>query len=129
MLEALKEFRSESPFNGDDDFIFANSAGGPLDPDTFRRRALYPLLDNLGIKRSSRTHGFHILRHTAATALHELTGDIETAQKALGHASRATTESYYDHAEVVVDSKTTGLLLNWLVGSDAELLERRDTIN
>jgi len=129
LLIALKHFRAQSQFNKDEDFIFANSVGKPLDFDSFRVRVLYPLMDNLGIKRGSYTHGFHILRHTAATVLHELTGDIEKAQKALGHAHRSTTESYYDHVGNVVDAQTTGLLLDWLVGEDREMLQQRDTVN
>jgi integrase len=86
-------------------------------------------MDSLGIERGKQTHGFHILRHTAATVHHELTGDIEKAQKALGHARRSTTESYYDHAEIVVDASTTGLLLDWLVGPDAELLGHKELVN
>lgn len=129
MLIALRHHRSQSQFNKDEDFIFANSVGNPLDPDSFRVRVLYPLMDSLEIKRGSHTHGFHILRHTAATVLHELTGDIEKAQKTLGQPHRSTTESYYDHAENVVDAQPTGLLFDWLVGEDHELLQRRDTVN
>jgi integrase len=129
LLVALQEWRSQSQFNKDEDFIFANSVGNQLDPDSFRKRVLYPLMDSLEIKRGSHTHGFHILRPTAATVLHELTGDIEKAQRALGHAHRSTTESFYDHAENVVDAQTTVLLLDWLVGQEHELLQQRETIN
>lgn len=86
-------------------------------------------MDSLEIKRGSHTHGFYLLRHTAATVLHELAGDIEQAQKALGHAHRSTTESFYDHAENVVDAQTTGLLCDWLVGEDQELWQQRDTVS
>jgi integrase len=61
--------------------------------------------------------------------LHELTGDIEVAQKALGHAHRSTTEDIYDHAEKIVDVKTTGMLLDWLLGTEQELLHQSDVIN
>jgi site-specific recombinase XerD len=128
LLIALRPHHSQSQFNKDEDFIFANSVGNPLDPASFRVRVLYPLMDSLETKRGSHTHGFHILRH-AATVLHELTGDIEKAQKALGHAHRSTMESFYDHAENVVDASTTGLLFDWFVGEDHELLQQRDTVN
>jgi site-specific recombinase XerD len=101
-----------SKFGRDEDFIFCNSVGGPLEPGYFRTHVLYPLMDSLEIKRGKHTHGLHILRHTAATVLHELTGDIEVAQKALGHARRSTAEGIYDHAEPLVGVKTTGLLLD-----------------
>jgi integrase len=38
----------------------------------------------LNQKWEDRKYGLHILRHTAATVLHEQTGDIEVAQRALG---------------------------------------------
>jgi integrase len=129
LLAALKKLRSESQFNSDDDFIFCDAIGQPINALNFLSNVLYPQMDRLGIQRATRTHGFHILRHTAATVLHELTGNIETAQKALGHARRSTTEDYYDHAEPVVVAETTGLLLDWLLGDDAKLLERPDTVN
>jgi integrase len=68
-------------------------------------------MDELGIKREDRKHGFHMLRHTGATILHQETGDIEVAQRALGHARRSTTEDIYDHADLTVDEEITGLLL------------------
>ncbi len=83
-----------------------------MEPGNFRKRVLYPVMDELGIKRENRKHGFHILRHTAATILHRETGDIEVAQRALGHARRSTTEDIYDHAEPVIDEAITGLLLS-----------------
>jgi integrase len=129
LCEALKKFRAASPFNRDGDFVLCDVVGEAIDQSNFRRTVLYPLMDSLGIERGKNTHGFHLLRHTGATVLHELTGDIEISQRALGHASRSTTEIIYDHAEVVVGTETTGLLLDWLLGSDGELLERSDTLN
>ena len=112
LARALDDFRKQSRFNKETDYIFANKVGEPYHPENIRRRVLYPLMDKLGIRRGHRTHGMHIFRHTAATQLHELTGDIEQAQKALGHARRATTEDYYDHAENVVAEATTQLLVD-----------------
>jgi integrase len=129
LLSALKQWRALSKFDRDEDFIFCNSVGRPLDPGHFRTYVLYPLMDSLEIKRGSHTHGLHILRHTAATVLHEITGDIEVAQRALGHARRSTTEGIYDHAEKTVDVKTTGLLLEWLLGSESDLLQQTETVN
>ena len=58
-----------------------------------------------------------------------MTGDIETAQKALGHSSRSTTETYYDHSDVVVEEVTTSMLLDRLTDSDYKVLERSDTVH
>ncbi len=73
-------------------------------------------MDELKIKREDRKYGLHILRHTAATVLHEQTGDIEVAQRALGHARRSTTEDVYDHAERIVDEETTSILVQVILG-------------
>jgi integrase len=103
LLEVFRQWRQQSLFNGDEDFIVPVEIGGPINYETLRRCVMYPLVDDLKIKRSKGTHGFHIWRHTAATLLRVMTGDIETAQKALELASRSTTESYHDHAPVVVE--------------------------
>ena len=129
LLEVFRHWRQASPFNGDEDFIFPDEVGGPFHYEAFRLHVLYPLMDELKIKREKGTHGFHIWRHTAATLLHGMTGDIETAQKALGHASRTTTESIYDHSDVVVEEATTSMLLDVFTGSDYEILERTDTVH
>ncbi len=128
LVKALESYTLQSQFNGTEDFIFPNSVGGPLEPGNFRKRILYPVMDELGIKRESRKFGFHILRHSSATILHAETGDIEVAQRALGHARRSTTEDIYDHAEIIVDEATTGMLLGAIV-EDVAILQCSDVVN
>jgi len=117
LIEALLIHRAQSAFSKDEDFIFTNAVGGPLEPGNFRKRVLYPVMDELGIERQERSYGFHLLRHTAATILHGETGDIEVAQRALGHARRSTTEDVYDHVESIVDEKTTSILVQVILGN------------
>jgi integrase len=128
LVKALEVYRLQSEFNGAEDFIFPNSVGGPLEPGNFRKRVLYPVMDGLGIKREKRNYGFHILRHSSATVLHEEFGDIEVAQRALGHARRSTTEDIYDHAEIVVDEEIVGMLLGAII-EDVAILQQRDLVN
>jgi integrase len=128
LVSALESYRLQSQFNEAEDFIFPNSVGGPIEPGNFRKRVLYCVMDELGIKREARKFGFHILRHSSATILHAETGDIEVAQRALGHARRSTTEDIYDHAEVVVDEATTGMLLGAIV-EDFAILQCSDVVN
>jgi integrase len=127
LVKALESYRQQSQFNRAEDFIFPNSFGGPLEPGNFRKRVLYPVMDELGIKREERKHRFHLFRHSAATILHEETGDIEVAQRALGHARRSTTEDIYDHVEQVIGEKVTGLLLD-AIAPDLSILSS-DAIN
>ena len=121
LIEALMIHRAQSAFNKDEDFIFPNAVGGPLEPGNFRKRVLYPVMDELEIEREERKFGLHILRHSAATILHQETGDIEVAQRALGHARRSTTEDVYDHVESIVDEKTTSILVQVILG-DSNIL-------
>jgi integrase len=128
LVKVLEIYRLQSPFNRAEDFIFPNEVGGPLEPGNFLKRVLYPAMDELDITREERKFGFHILRHSSATVLHEGSGDIEVAQRALGHARRSTTEDIYDHVEVIVDEATTGMLLDAIV-KDFAILHPSNLVN
>jgi integrase len=128
LVKALESYRLQSQFPGPDDFIFPNSVGGPIEPGNFRKRVLYPVMDALEIEREDRKYGFHILRHTGATILHKETGDIEVAQRSLGHARRSTTEDVYDHAEVVIAEEVTGILLQ-AITENVDLSQGNEIVN
>ncbi len=73
-----------------DDPLFVNSRGGPMTPQTFRRRLRHlAVRSDIGDRVTP-----HMLRHTAATLLIEGGVDIRFVQRLLGHASIATTEIY-----------------------------------
>lgn len=54
-----------------EDFVFCRLDGSPLNPDVLRRDVLYPMLDRLGISRTSRASGFHTFRHSAASIVNQ----------------------------------------------------------
>ena len=56
-------------------------------------------MNRAGIKRGSRTHGFHLFRHTAGSIVHEKTGSLKLAQAHLGHKQAATTANIYVHVD------------------------------
>ena len=58
---------------------------------------LYPILDRLGIPRTSRAAGFHTFRHSAATIVNQKTGNLKLVQKLLGHSHLGTTADVYTH--------------------------------
>ena len=60
---------------------------------------LYLAMDRAGIERGSRTHGFHLFRHTAGPIVHEKTGSVKLAQTHLGHARLDTTANTYVHVD------------------------------
>lgn len=71
-------------------------------------------MDRAGIKRGPRTHGFHILRHTAASLLHERTHDLKGVQKFLRHSQIGTTTDIYVHKTATVGREASELLASEL---------------
>ena len=59
LKEALEIHRITSPTN-EDDLVFVNTAGSPLDPDNTIKREFHPALRMAGL----RLVRFHDLRHT-----------------------------------------------------------------
>jgi hypothetical protein len=46
--------------------------------------ALYPALDRLGIRRDTRSSGFHTFRHSVGSFINAPTGNLKLAQKLFG---------------------------------------------
>jgi integrase len=114
LVKALVHLREASGFNAPEDFIFCRSDGSPLDPDYLRKEVLYPAMDRAGIKRGLRAHGFHILRHTAASLLHERTHDLKGVQEFLRHSQIGTTADIYVHKTATVVRTASELLASEL---------------
>ena len=93
----LLQHKEWSAFTQPDDFIFCKEDGSPCDPDYLRKQVLYPAMDRMGIKRTSREFGFHIFRHSAGTIVHKETGDLKLAQRLLRHSNISTTADTYVH--------------------------------
>ena len=80
MLQAeLLSLRETMRFAQDEDLIFCQPDGGPLDPNELRRTVLYPAMDRAGIEPQSMTHGFHIFGHSAGSIIHKQTGSMKLA--------------------------------------------------
>ena len=95
VVRELIEWRKESPYNGDGDFLFPSvqlNGRQPLQPDMILKRHLRPALEALGIKKQI---GWHSFRHGLATMLRQQGVDLKLAQAMLRHAnSRITLEVY-----------------------------------
>ena len=77
----------------DNDLVFCNRLGNPIEKGNLLRRSFAPLLERAGLPRIS----FHDLRHTAATLMLAEGIHPKVVQERLGHASISTTMDTYSH--------------------------------
>lgn len=77
----------------DNDLVFPNSVGRPMEAGNFLRRHYFPLLRKAGLPHVR----FHDLRHTAATLLLLQGIHPKVVSEMLGHASVAITLDLYSH--------------------------------
>lgn len=79
----LQDWRAESRYSGEDDFIFPNTHGGFISKENYLTRVLYPVKHRLKLKMLN----FQVLRRTFATrAYGEGKGTLKDVQNHLRHA-------------------------------------------
>jgi integrase len=93
LVEALVAHRLGSDFAADDDLIFSNRDGGPMDAANFVRREFRPALRRVKVPMVR----FHDLRHTFASLLIAQGVAPKLISEQLGHASIAITMDRYGH--------------------------------
>ena len=99
VLSALLEWRKQSPFAGELDFLFPSArhkGKRPLSPDSILAKSIRPALAKEGIV--GKRIGWHSFRHSLATNLRSLGVDIKVAQELLRHSSCRTTPDASIHA-------------------------------
>ena len=77
----------------DNDLVFCNRLGRPLEKATLLRRSFWPALERAGLPRIR----FHDLRHTAASLLLAEGVHPKIVQERLGHSSISMTMDTYSH--------------------------------
>ncbi len=92
-LRALRATQANDGIADPDGIAFLSSTGNRFDPKTVNVR-LDKLCADLELPRIK----IHELRHTAATLMAQITGDIHAVQKALGHSQVSLTANLYAHA-------------------------------
>jgi len=97
VLAVLETHRAVCSRTAPEDFIFSRLDGRPLDQDLLREQIYYPALKAAGIQPEPRTHGFHLLRHSGASILYQLTHDLKLVQSHARHAQVSTTGDIYVH--------------------------------
>ena len=110
---------------GDSDFVFRNSEGNLLDPDSLVKRQFLSALERAGVKRVR----FHDLRHTNVALRLEQGQNIKYIQNQLGHASIQTTIDRYGHLLKDVNMEQAMKLENALnftehIGNSSESVRR-----
>ena len=129
LLAALVSQKQNSNHNVPDDFVFCKEDGSFLNPDVLRRDVLYPILDRLGIPRSSRAAGFHTFRHSAATIVNQKTGNLKLVQKLLGHSNLSTTADVYTHTSAEANRGAALALEQAIYGDLFQVVPRFGTWN
>ena len=100
ILKELQEYKKEQDIHkekykeiyDDKDYVFADSIGNYILPNTLRKSFSKVLKDN-----NIRHISFHGLRHTYATRLFEKGVSLKIIQKLLGHSSLEITADIYTH--------------------------------
>jgi len=99
VLEALFEWRRESLYRAEADFLFASlrlKGTKPLGPDNLLKRYIRPAVKRAGIE--GKIIGWHNFRHSLATNLRAMGVDVKVAQELLRHANVRTTLDIYTRA-------------------------------
>ena len=99
VLTALLEWRGESLYKADADFLFPSirlNGAKPLSPDSLLKRSIRPALNRAGIL--DKQIGWHNFRHSLATNLRAMGVDVKVAQELLRHANSRTTLDIYTRA-------------------------------
>ncbi|HWK26343.1 MAG TPA: site-specific integrase [Solirubrobacter sp.] len=101
----LTALRTREHFTGDDDLVFVNTVGGPIDGAALYRRYV-KAAEAAGLRRLR----FHDLRHSFGTmAVREF--PITDVQEWMGHADIATTRKYVHYAPRRGAAKRLGALV------------------
>lgn len=93
VVKALKQWREDSKFSADDDFVFPDSEGGYTRHTNFMKRHWKPLIEKAEIEDI----GWHALRHFAVSTWIEAGLSPKAVQTLAGHATFQITMDRYGH--------------------------------
>ena len=90
-IESLRILAQRHP---ESEYFVCNKEGGVVPPDRLTR-TFYRIEKNAGLPQ----YGVHVLRHTFATTLNNMSVNIKDLSKTLGHANLMTTNIYLNKKE------------------------------
>ncbi len=93
----LKQWRQETPYSTDEDFVFASptlSGKLPIWGQSMNADFVKPAAIALGLVAEGERFGWHCFRHSLSTWANEATKDITVSQTMLRHAKPDTTGIY-----------------------------------
>lgn len=120
VADALKEWRGQSTYRADDDFLFPSvrlNGQAPVSPDTVLKKIIRPALKAAGI--TGKVIGWHSFRHSLATNLRSLGVDVKVAQELLRHANSRITMDIYTKAVSAEKRRASGEQFQMLLGGAA----------
>jgi integrase len=115
LSELLLDWKSQSAYNGQDDWVFASPVKHgkqPLWPENLLRRYVRPAAARAGITKRI---GFHTFRHSLATIMKANGEDVKTVQEILRHANSRITLDIYAQAVTPAKRKAQGKVLEMIL--------------
>ena len=100
LAATLSEFRQKTPYNKDEDFVFASptlNGKQPLWGQTMNAKFVKPAAIELGLVGEDDHFGWHRFRHSLSTWANDATKDITVSQTMLRHAKPDITAAIYTH--------------------------------
>jgi integrase/recombinase XerD len=115
LMEALWQLRRSSPYQGDDEYVFAEPSSGRALSVEGWRASLAAALEEAGVEGYVRP--FHDLRHTAITNDAAAGASPAALMAKAGHGSMSTTQTYL-HLAGVLFREEADALARRLLGSE-----------